>query len=421
MVSEPTALAHIRQGAERVVLLACVTLLPCCSPGGGAIKPSDAHTKTSASGSDRALSGSKTQWEADIFSPRDAEVPPDLHELQEHCGRPDAALARVARQVLGWPDFDADPDAREHLDFAMRAAGVSYVWPRAWARSLGLNEADLAPVRASLDTWLHSFNDGGERRCGLARSTVAESTRFSAVVVDVLADVVRPIPTRARTGQWLDLQVQLLQTASDAKVIRQGPTGEPTYLPTSFAGTEVRARFPMPSPGRWLLQVMGMMDGGPRPVADVLVFVDEPPPNQLDVSPVPGESAKGLGSDIAETLFLMLNQTRIEEGRKPLRRSPELDRLALHHSKAMVAAGHTGHDVGDGLPAARMAAAGLAASLVGENVVRAADARRAHRELWASPSHRSNILHRGFRNVGIGAFVGPDRTVWACELFAALD
>jgi uncharacterized protein YkwD len=413
-------MTRVCRGTVRVLLIAAGMALTHCVPGGGT-KVTDAYATPSASGSARALSGSKNKWEAEIFSPRDAEVAPELRELQELCGRADVALSRVATQVLTWPDFDIDPDAREHLDFAMRAAGVSYVWPRAWARAISSSEVDRSSVRASLEAWLRSFNDGGERRCGLARAANATMTSFAAVVVDVLADVVRPLPTRARTGQWLDLQVQLLEPASDAKVIRQGPTGEPTYLPTSFAGADVRARFPMASPGRWLLQVMAMTNSGPRPVADLLVFVDEAPPSQLELTPVPGESAKGLGTDIAESLFLMLNQARVEEGRKPLRRSAELDRLALDHSKAMLAVGHTGHDVGDGLPGARMASAGLVASLVGENVVRAADARRAHRELWASPSHRSNILHRGFRNVGVGAFVGPDRTVWACELFAALD
>jgi uncharacterized protein YkwD len=177
----------------------------------------------------------------------------------------------------------------------------------------------------------------------------------------------------------------------------------------------------MASPGRWLLQVLAVMSTGPRPVADLPVFVDASPPAQLNLVPVPGESARGLGVDIADSMFRMLNQARIDEGRKPLKRDAELDRLALLHAKAMMHAGHTGHDVGDGLPGSRIAAAGLQTTLVGENVVRAADARRAHRELWASPSHRSAILHRGFRNVGVGALTGPDRTVWACELFAALD
>jgi len=337
------------------------------------------------------------------------------------CGRADAALSHVAALLLTWPEFDAAPDAPEYLDFAMRAAGVSYVWPRSWSRTVTTGETGQAQVRSSLAAWLGTFSDGGERRCGIASTSNAESTTYTAVVVDVLADVIRPFPVRARTGQWLELQVRLLDSASQAKVVREGPTGEPTVLPTTLSGDEVRSLVPMAGPGRWLLQVMAVMSTGPRPVADLAVFVDRSPPTALVLAPVPGESVTGLGSTVADSLFLMLNQARKEEGRKPLKRHAVLDRLALEHSQAMLDAGHTGHDVGDGLPGARIAAAGLQTTLVGENVVRAADARRAHRELWASPSHRSAILHRGFRNVGVAALTGPDRTVWACELFAALD
>ena len=193
------------------------------------------------------------------------------------------------------------------------------------------------------------------------------------------------------------------------------------FVPATLNEGEVRSRFPLASPGQWLIQVMATMQTGPRPVAEANIFVDQPPPKQPSSTPAPGESAKGLGSDPGNALLLMLNQARIEEGRRPLVRSRQLDALALEHSRAMLRAGHIGHDLGDGSPKQRMESAGIFASLAGENVVHAADAPRAHRALWGSPSHRSNILHRGFRNVGIGALVGPDRTVWACELFAALD
>jgi uncharacterized protein YkwD len=233
--------------------------------------------------------------------------------------------------------------------------------------------------------------------------------------------MVKPLPTRARTGQWLDLQVQLLQFAGSAKVIVEGPKGEPVFVPTALSGDKVRSRFPVAGPGQWLVQVLASMNTGPRPVAEAIVFVDEWPPELPSSTPVPGEAVVTQGLDAAASLFVMLNQARLEEGRKPLLRSPALDRLAHEHARTMLEAGHVGHDLGDGSPKQRMETSGMFASLAGENVVHAADAQRAHRALWASPSHRSNILHRGFRNVGIGALQGPDRTVWACQLFAALD
>jgi uncharacterized protein YkwD len=250
---------------------------------------------------------------------------------------------------------------------------------------------------------------------------IGNGTLFAAVVSDVVADLVRPLPTRVRTGQWLDLRVVLHGDATEAKVILEGPKNEPLVVPSTVNQGEVRSRFPMSGPGPWLIQVMATTDTGPRPVVEAMVFVDEEPAKELELRTAPGESAGGQLADLAEAMYRMLNAARVEEARKPLSRNSILDRLAQEHARSMLAAGHIGHDVGDGSPKSRLENAGIFAQLAGENVVHAADTGRAHRALWASPSHRSNILHRGFRNVGLGVVRGPDNTVWACELFAALD
>jgi uncharacterized protein YkwD len=392
-----------------------------CEPGHQLAPVWATDSESPAKSSDRTFRGHKTSWEAATWSPQAVTEPTQWPALEEKCGRTDAALAKVARQVLAEPGFGLDINDVDRVGFALRAAGAPYVWPRAWSLVVP-NTADMQTLVAQrFDAWMGTFNDGGERRCGFAIASTAEASKLAVLAVDALADMVQPLPTQARTGQWVELRVRLLAPATDAKVLLQGPTGEPVFVPATLNDGEVRSRFPLASPGQWLIQVMATMQTGPRPVAEANVFVDQTPPKQPSSMPAPGESAKGLGSDPGNALLLMLNQARIEEGRKPLLRSGQLDELALEHTRAMLRAGHIGHDLGDGSPKQRMESAGIFASLAGENVVHAADAQRAHRALWASPSHRSNILHRGFRNVGIGALVGPDRTVWACELFAALD
>ena len=386
-----------------------------CEPTNSTTKVSGPNSGVPAQGSKSAFSAFTTTWAAETRSPRDTNAPNSLEALQVRCGRADASLAKVAGQLLALPGFGVDFNDIDLVGFAMRSAGVPYVWPRAWSVTVPANSETMIAQR--FDAWLQSFNDGGQRRCGLS----SELNRVAAVAVDVLADVVLPLPTQARTGQWLELRARLLEPASDAKVLLEGPTGEPVFVPATLDASEVRSRFPLASPGQWLVQVMATMQTGPRPVAEATIFVDQTPSRHPDSTPAPGESAKGRGSDIAGSLFAMLNQARLEEGRKALVRDPQLDRLAAEHARTMQEAGHVGHDVGDGSPKLRLESAGIFASLAGENVVHAADAQRAHRALWASPSHRTNILHRGFRNVGLGAFVGPDRTIWACELFATLD
>jgi uncharacterized protein YkwD len=46
---------------------------------------------------------------------------------------------------------------------------------------------------------------------------------------------------------------------------------------------------------------------------------------------------------------------------------------------------------------------------------------RAHRVLWASPSHRGNLLDPSFSKFGIGVARDSDGSVWVCELFSNSD
>jgi uncharacterized protein YkwD len=73
--------------------------------------------------------------------------------------------------------------------------------------------------------------------------------------------------------------------------------------------------------------------------------------------------------------------------------------------------------VGDGDPHARVLAAGLNPRATGENVAAASTLGHAHRALWASPSHRGNILEKRFANMGVGVVKGPDGRVWVAEIF----
>jgi uncharacterized protein YkwD len=114
----------------------------------------------------------------------------------------------------------------------------------------------------------------------------------------------------------------------------------------------------------------------------------------------------------------MVNAARASEGLPALRRDSRLDALAQAHADAMRTARRVGHDVGLGDPKGRVAAAGLEVSAAGENVSHAANAERAHRSLWASPSHRGNLLHPRYDSIGVGAAVDEDGSLWVCEVFA---
>ncbi len=392
--------------------------LACTSRDGSHLaRPRDAHVASGVI----AEAFRFDRWEQDTFSPRDVVVAASLQSLQTLCGPADAALRAVAQRLAMDDKFGYRPDDLDRLAFALRASGSPYVWPRAWSLTVPDNQPESNVLWSHFERWLYGVNEAGQRRCGVWSVKSQGVTTYAAVVSNVVADVTKPLPTRVRTGQWLDVQVQLLRDATEAKVILEGPRGEPVSVPASIIDNQVRARFPIAAPGPWLIQVLATMDTGPRPVVEVQVFADTEPPLQLESLPAPGESSRATVTDAAASLYAMLNAARFEEGRKALVRDARLDRLAYEHAAAMLAAGQIGHDVGDGSPKSRLENAGIFANLAGENVAHAADVVRTHRALWASPSHRSNILHRGFRNVGLAVIRAEDNTVWSCELFAALE
>jgi uncharacterized protein YkwD len=303
------------------------------------------------------------------------------------------------------------------IRFALRAEGSPYVWPRLW--TLQGTEL-LAPASVQrLDAWLSRFGNGGERRCGVAFVERGEQSVLSVVATDARADL-RPLVVRQRAGAWIDVEAQLLVEASEAKLVVLGPNGAPYAVPTSFDGRNARARFRADRPGAFLIQLLASMAGGPMPVLEATVYADVDPPRSFFGEPAPGEPAEPLAADAdpAGALFEMINRARASEQLTPLSRDAQLDAIAQHHAEAMRRLKRIVHDAGEGDPHRRVEAAQLDVLSTGENVANALDVRLAHRILWASPSHRENLLEARFDRVGIGTAPDDDGSVYVCELFA---
>jgi uncharacterized protein YkwD len=355
-------------------------------------------------------------WQATTESPREPGTEPFDAALAGRCGRREGALDAVADWLARAEHPEVAPDVAA-IAYQLRKQGSPYVWPRAWTLA-GPGALEIAGER--LPEWAASITDQGERRCGLSSLETAKGRSVVvAVASDVLADL-RPLPTAVSSGTWLDVDAQLLVPATDAKVLVLGPTGRPFAVPTSRDGDRVRARFRVDRSGVWLTQVLATVPGGPRPVAEALVHSDVDPAPEYSALAAPGEQGAASAAEPASAIFLMINAARASEGAKALRADPRLARVAEEHAHAMRAARRIAHDLSDGNPAERVARAGIQARAAGENVAHAADALRAHRALWASPSHRENLLLERFSAVGVGVAEDEDGSVWVCEIFAEL-
>lgn len=349
------------------------------------------------------------------LSPRYAEPSSGFAlELEHLCGRADDALALAARELTR---VSADAALRNASDLPaeLRRLGAPYVWPRAWTTRSSV--LDREQTKARMAEWLASFDDGGERRCGVAITASNDEESVTVVAVDVLADL-RPIPLRARQASWVEVNAELLVPSSGAKVVVLGPTGLPRSLPTGVDGSLVRARFSADQPGPWSVQVLADVGGGPRPVIEAALFVGVEPRPVGQTPSAPGEVAAESEPDPERAFELMITATRAAENLPPLRREALLDALAREHAESMRAAQRLAHDVGAGDPARRLERAGIGITSVGENVAHALTAVRAQRTLWASPSHRSNLLSHHFDIVGIGVAIDGDESLWVSQLFA---
>lgn len=121
-------------------------------------------------------------------------------------------------------------------------------------------------------------------------------------------------------------------------------------------------------------------------------------------------------------LLAAMNEVRAAHGVPALRLDARLQRAARAHSADMVRRNYFAH----GPFVSRLARFGVRGTRVGENLAwgvgAGADPRRVVAQWLASPSHRANVLHRGFRRVGIGLrsgrFAGYDGAVVMTADFA---
>ena len=372
-------------------------------------------TSTSTSTSvDGWVTATRSPWAATHSEGRD----PRETALAALCGAEDAALTRVAREIvavrargLGTPDAEA-------VVARLRVAGEPHVWPKVIVASgrAPMDETKLRHELASRRSVAH-----GVSRCGVAIAPTPHGGEvLVALRVEALADLA-PLPTRARTGEWLTLEARLHAAARSAKLIVLGPHGAPRSVPTALDPVTgvARARFALDQPGAFTVQLVGDLAEGPRPLLEARVFADIAPTPPGEESAAPGEEAGGAADD-AEALARMIGALRTLEGSPPLARDEKLDALARAHAERMRDGHAVAHDLGHGDFRARFEAEGtLDARAVGENVAHAPTVALSHRALHASPSHRINLLRADYTHMGVAVARASDGTVYVCETFAA--
>lgn len=353
-------------------------------------------------------------WKSQTESPRAGSADANVATFQKLCGTFDGALLDVAKRAAAHQAESSKLLASDEVAFALRAAGDPHPWARAW--SISGKQLDDAEVSKKVQALVAGWTTLGTKRCAFARAEKNGEKIVAAAMFDALADM-KPLPVTARASQWLTLEGNMLVPASAVKVVLLGPRGAPKSVTASLSGSKIRSTFSLDQPGAWLVQVLATVSTGPRPVLETFVHVGTQPPTKYVRTAAPGEEAKDKAKDDVEALYKMVNAARAAEGLSALTRDADLEKLAKKHSDEMVKAGQIGHDVGGGDPGDRVKAAGLKLKIAGENVANAADVVGAHRALWASPSHRGNLLLKDFSKIGLAVVKSSDGRVWVTQLF----
>ncbi len=399
-----------------LLLLTSLAHLACPLPPPAALPASEAAVQLAVPRALVDVAKSSREWPAVSKSPwpeqKGTRADPRAGALARSCGEPDGALTHVAEELLGAHGLGVPSDAE--VTRRLRASGEPDVSPRVITAT---GRAPLATASVEAELSAHAAR-GGKRRCGIAIATVpGGAEKLVALRVDALADL-SPLPTRARTGQWLSFEARLHVDASSAHLVILGPHGPPRSVPTSLdrATGVSRARVALDQPGAFTMQLVGDLRDGPRPLLEARVFADVVPSLSEDESPAPGESEGATSSDLAG----MVAALRAFERLPNLAASSALGALATAHAEQMREKRAVAHDLGNGDFRERLEAmGGFDVRAVGENVAHAPTVALAHRALHASPSHRANLLRADYTHMGVAVAVATDGSVYVCETFVA--
>jgi uncharacterized protein YkwD len=130
--------------------------------------------------------------------------------------------------------------------------------------------------------------------------------------------------------------------------------------------------------------------------------------------PYSGQSPSNLTAAQAEqSVACLINKARRNNGARPLSSDPRLATAAGGHSAAMDSSDFFSHE-GDGSPLDRIRATGYLGGasswMIGENIAWGSSGQGSPKTTVArwmsSPAHRSSMLSRRFRDIGVGVAIG---------------
>ena len=327
----------------------------------------------------------------------------------------DSQLCHAARTLV--PAMDANGTAsQEAIAFALSHAGVHYpVLTTAGVRVPGAHDRQL--VRSLVKFLAKAYAEDPFSRLGVGIRG-KKGDRRVMILLGHPQTSLKPLARRQKAGKAFEVAGRLGPGFTKPRVMVTGRTGKVKSRKTKVTGPAYRATAPCPKKGG-RIQVEVLADGvtGPTVVANFPVWCGTKPARATKVpfgaGPVLGANPKAS----EQVVFQLLNEAREKAGLAPLRWHEKAARVGRAHCRDMKTNHFAGHvSPRTGGPKDRADRAGIAASVIQENVGVAANERYVHTGLMASPGHRKNILSTRVQSVGIGV-VYDGGVIYVTQLF----
>jgi uncharacterized protein YkwD len=319
-------------------------------------------------------------------------------------GRLDLAMNDLAR-ALGPEDMPA-PEA---VDFLLAHYGLPDPSPD-WLIQRAPLGSDGEVAEQTAPQVLETLKAMQAARLGIG---VDRSSGELRVVIGVQAREVDldAVPREIRPRRPVTIAGQLRASFHHPELVVTAPDGRVREVAVRTAAVARRFEGTIAcdaGAGRYQVAVTADGSGGPGVLANFPLYCGVSPPRH---APVPAGvlPTQTTAKEAEARLLLLVNRDRATAGLPPLAIDARLAEAARAHSRDMADhefVAHISPTTGSG--AERVERIGLAPDLLLENVGRAYSADDAESGFMASPGHRSNILDRRARFIGIGVAAGRE-------------
>lgn len=319
--------------------------------------------------------------------------------------RYEPVLGHAARELAGFHSQNDQLASGEILSFLLDAAGAAE-----WTVEQLLTVTTVAtgePIENLLSRVRERWRRGDPPlRVGIGEAwTLARPARrhLIALVTRGRLEIDR-VPRQVRAGDSLTVSGFVPPAIPEVDILVMGPDLAIMEAAVTRQGDRFTSVIPMgETPGQAWVELIGDGPQGPKPMAQLSVYIDQELPWVFETQWPPDESDLDSVSAAEARANALFQADRRRFGLPAIPRSADLDAVARAHSQDMAANDFFSHvSPTTGSVTDRLASADVRTVLHGENIARNETLWDAEAGLMRSIGHRRNILHPRATEVGIG-------------------